>query len=154
MRISKSLVMPKGDCDHLVSVGWELFDFFMVFMKDNLKSFSFGSFIGLGSSEHSQSEDNAGIRWSVLQNLRKSWTISVYYLAKLFFVWSLDLHARPSVRRQSSRFKAVEPDGDSLAETDPIRTYPDGTVPSTSVDASAKIKDHATTRWQFFMQAT
>lgn len=61
----------------------------------------------------------------------------------------LDLHARPSVRRQSCRFKTVKSDGDSLSETDStfvIRTLPDGTVPSTSVDASAKSEDHATAR--------
>ncbi|XP_057789483.1 SHUGOSHIN 2-like [Salvia miltiorrhiza] len=74
--------------------------------------------LSLGSSEQSQSKDNAGNRLPT--------------------------------RRQSARFKAVEPDDDSLSEMYdskiPKCPLPDGTSPSTSVDALANNEDHVAKR--------
>lgn len=57
---------------------------------------------------------------------------------------------RQPVRRQSARFKAIKPNGDSLSEVDDAKfancVLPDGTTPSTSEDASVINEDHVANR--------
>ncbi|KAH6804930.1 hypothetical protein C2S51_029761 [Perilla frutescens var. frutescens] len=62
---------------------------------------------------------------------------------------------RPSVRRQSARFRSIKQDGDTLSEMgDPKCLLPDGTAPSTSVDASDKNEDHFSNRPSVRRQST